>query len=69
MPGKNTKCLAGKPLIGWAIEAALGVPAIGRVLVSTDDKDIARVARDFGAEIPFMRPSNLASDAASEWLA
>lgn len=69
LPGKNIKPLAGKPLIGWAIESALDVPLITRVVVSTDDEDIARVARDCGAEVPFMRPSNLASDNASEWLA
>lgn len=67
LPGKNIKLLAGKPLIGWAILAALGVPEIARVVVSTDDKDIAEVARDCGAEVPFLRPAALASDTASEW--
>lgn len=66
LPGKNVKLLAGKPLIGWAIEAALAVPEIGRVVVSTDDVDIARVARACGAEVPFLRPDSLASDTASE---
>lgn len=66
LPGKNVKLLAGKPLIGWAIEAALAVPKIGRVVVSTDDVDIARVARAYGAEVPFLRPDDLASDTASE---
>lgn len=67
LPGKNIKPLAGKPLIGWAIEAALAVPGIARVVVSTDDANIARVARDCGADVPFMRPDSLASDTASEW--
>lgn len=67
LPGKNIKSLAGKPLIGWAIEAALAVPKIGRVVVSTDDADIARVSRDLGAYVPFIRPDYLASDTASEW--
>lgn len=66
LPGKNIKPLAGKPLIGWAIEAALAVPEIGRVVVSTDDFVIARVALACGAEVPFMRPDGLASDTASE---
>lgn len=66
LPGKNIKPLAGKPLIGWAISAALAVPEICRVVVSTDDADIARVARDCGAEVPFLRPDSLASDTVSE---
>jgi len=67
VPGKNIKPLAGKPLIGWAIEQALSVNDIGRVIVSTDDTEIADVALDFGARVPFMRPSYLSSDTASEW--
>jgi len=67
LPGKNIKVLAGKPLIAWAIETALKVPDVNRVIVSTDDPDIAEIAREFGAEIPFIRPKNLASDTASEW--
>lgn len=66
LPGKNIKPLAGKPLIGWAIEAALAVSEIGRVVVSTDDADIARVGHACGAEVPFLRPDSLASDTASE---
>lgn len=66
LPGKNIKPLAGKPLIGWAIEAALAVPEIGRVVVSTDDAEIARVGRACGAQVPFLRPYSLASDTASE---
>jgi len=67
LPGKNIKPLAGKPLIGWAIEQALSVNDISRVIVSTDDTDIADVARNFGATVPFIRPDYLASDVASEW--
>lgn len=67
LPGKNVKPLAGKPLIGWAIEQALGVEQIGRVVVSTDDAEIAETARACGAEVPFLRPESLASDTASEW--
>jgi CMP-N-acetylneuraminic acid synthetase len=54
--------LAGKPVIAWTIEAALGVSRIDRLIVSTDDEEIARVAEDRGAEIPFRRPSALAQD-------
>ena len=67
LPGKNIKVLAGKPLIAWAIETALKVSEVNRVVVSTEDPDIAHVAREFGAEVPFIRPKNLASDNASEW--
>ncbi|TSC66988.1 MAG: N-acylneuraminate cytidylyltransferase [Parcubacteria group bacterium Gr01-1014_72] len=59
--GKNVKLLAGKPLIAWTIEAAKKVPAISRVIVNTDDEDIATVARAAGAEV-FMRPKELAED-------
>jgi len=66
LPGKNIRPLAGKPLIGWAIEQALAVPAIGRVIVSTDSQEIAANAKAFGAQVPFLRPNDLANDTASE---
>lgn len=69
MPGKNIKLLNDKPLIAYAIEMAKAVPAIERVFVSTDDQGIAEVAEQFGADIPFIRPAELATDTASEWLA
>lgn len=69
VPGKNIKLLAGKPLIAYAIEVGLACKSLERIVVSTDDEEIARVAREFGAEVPFMRPEELASDTASEWLA
>jgi N,N'-diacetyl-8-epilegionaminate cytidylyltransferase len=69
VPGKNTKLLAGKPLIAYAIDCALSCPSLGRVSVSTDDEHIADVARGFCADVPFMRPDHLATDTASEWLA
>jgi CMP-N-acetylneuraminic acid synthetase len=59
MPGKNILPLAGKPLIGWTIEAALACPAITRTIVTTDSQAIADVARQFGAETPFLRPAPL----------
>lgn len=64
MPGKNIKPLHGKALIGYAIEAAKNSKYISRVIVSTDDIEIASVAQKFGAEIPFMRPAHLATDRA-----
>lgn len=67
LPGKNIRPLLGKPLVAWtiatAIEAAKRQP--GRVVVSTDDEAIAAIARDAGAEVPFMRPAELATDDAT----
>lgn len=64
LPGKNVRPLNGKPLIAYAIEAALKAKNIDRVIISTDDEEIARVAVEYGAELPFMRPAELASDTA-----
>jgi CMP-N-acetylneuraminic acid synthetase len=69
LPGKNIRPLAGKPLIAWSIEHALAVKRIERVIVSTDSTEIADVARAYGAEVPFMRPAELARDDSPEWLA
>jgi N-acylneuraminate cytidylyltransferase len=68
LPGKNIRLLAGRPLIAWAINQARAVKQIGRIIVSTDSEDIARAARDAGAEVPFMRPAELAQDHSPEWL-
>ncbi|OAT80388.1 cytidylyltransferase domain-containing protein [Desulfotomaculum copahuensis] len=62
IPGKNIRPLAGKPLIVYSIEAARESGAIDYLLVSTDGEDIAHIARQVGAEVPFMRPAKLASD-------
>ena len=64
LPGKNVKPLNGVPLIGYAIKAAKGSPYIDRVIVSTDDESIASVSLEQGAEVPFMRPAELANDTA-----
>lgn len=64
LPGKNIKLLAGKPLIAYAIEAALEAKEVNRVVVSTDDEEIAKVALLYGAEVPFLRPDFLATDTA-----
>lgn len=65
LPGKNIRPLAGKPMIGWSIEAARACPAIAMTLVSTDCTTIAEVSRGFGAEVPFLRPDSLAGDSAT----
>lgn len=62
IPYKNIKLLAGKPLIFYTIEEALKSKYIARIIVSTDDEKIAQIAREIGAEVPFIRPSNLAKD-------
>lgn len=69
VPRKNVRPLHGVPLIGRAIRCAQGVARVARVVVSTDDEEIANVALAFGADVPFRRPAALASDTASEWLA
>ena len=69
LPGKNIRLLAGKPLIAWSIEHALAVSRIDRVIVSTDSMEIAAVAKQYGAEVPFVRPSEFAADSSPEWLA
>lgn len=66
VPRKNIKPLAGLPLIAYSIQTALACPSIDRVLVSTDDEEIAAVAREHGAEVPFLRPAYLAEDGSSE---
>jgi CMP-N,N'-diacetyllegionaminic acid synthase len=65
LPQKNIKPLVGKPLIAWTIETALQSRRLSRVMVSTDDEEIAQVARAWGAEVPFMRPDTLAQDDSS----
>ena len=62
LPRKNIKPLSGKPLIAWTIEQALASKYLDRVVVSTDDKEIAEISKKYGAEIPFIRPKELARD-------
>ncbi len=62
IPGKNTKRLAGKPLIAYTIESALASGAFDRLILSTDDEEAAQLARELGCEVPFMRPAALAAD-------
>ena len=65
---KNIKILNGKPLIAHSIDQALAVNGIDRVIVSTDSEEIAKIAIEHGAEIPFIRPKELALDSSPEWL-
>lgn len=60
IPRKNIYPLMGKPLIAYAIQAAYSAASLNRVIISTDDDEIAAVARDLGADVPFMRPADLA---------
>lgn len=62
VPRKNIKDLGGKPLIAWTIECAKKSKYLDRVIVSTEDNEIASVAQKWGAEVPFMRPMELAQD-------
>jgi len=65
IPRKNIKEFHGKPMIAYSIEAALNSGCFDKVIVSTDDAEIAEVAKKYGAEVPFMRPANIADDYAT----
>lgn len=62
LPRKNVLPIGGKPMIAWTIEAARQSTGLRRVIVSTDDEEIARVSRRYGADVPFIRPIELALD-------
>jgi len=67
IPGKNIVKLGGKPLIKWSIDMALQLNFLDKIVVSTDCNEIASVARQSGADIPFIRPKELAEDNSPEW--
>jgi len=67
VPRKNVRPLAGLPLIAHTIRCAQACSVFDRVVVSTDDEEIAEVARQYGAEVPFMRPAHLAQDRSAKW--
>jgi len=67
LPRKNIRTVAGKPLIAWSIETALQCPQIERTIVSTDDAEIAAIARQHGAEVPFLRPAEFAGDFSTDF--
>lgn len=62
IPRKNIKLFCGKPMIAWSIDAAKSSGLFERIIVSTDDAEIAEVAKQWGAEVPFMRPDELSND-------
>ena len=62
IPRKNIRPVGGKPLIGWTIEVALNTACVDRVIVSTDDEEIANIVKDYGIDVPFLRPKELARD-------
>lgn len=66
IPRKNLVLLAGKPLITYSIQQAVDTPSITRIIVSTDDEEIAAVSRQAGAEIPFLRPAEIAGDTSAD---
>src|SRR5690606_2054302 len=67
IPGKNIKPLAGIPLIAYSIAAGLQAETVTRVIVSTDSEEIAATGRKWGAEVPFMRPAELAEDTTPDY--
>lgn len=62
IPRKNIKEFCGKPMIAWSIKAVKASGCFDRIIVSTDDREVANVAEQWGAEVPFIRPKNLADD-------
>lgn len=66
VPLKNIKPLAGKPLIAYTIESAIGSGVLDRVIVSTDHDEIARISKQYGAEVPFKRPADISGDVQTE---
>jgi CMP-N-acetylneuraminic acid synthetase len=62
IPRKNITPVAGRPLLAWTVDAAKGSAVLDRIIVSTEDAEIADVARQCGAEVPFMRPAELSRD-------
>jgi len=65
IPQKNLRTLLGKPLIAYSIQAAVQSRTLNKVIVSTDDENIANVSKQYGAEVPFLRPKHLAIDTAT----
>lgn len=66
VPNKNIRDLSGKPLVGWVLDAAQRSESINRLVVSTDSEQYEEIARACGAEVPYLRPSELAHDKSSE---
>lgn len=64
IPKKNIRLFAGKPIIAWSILSAIESNCFSKIIVSTDDPEIASIAIEYGAEVPFLRPDNLSNDVA-----
>ena len=62
IPRKNIKKFAGKPMIEWSISAAINADCFDRIIVSTDDSEISKLAKSSGAEVPFIRPQSISED-------
>jgi CMP-N,N'-diacetyllegionaminic acid synthase len=62
IPRKNLAVLANRPLIAWTVEVAIASDSLDRLVISTDDPEIAKIGKKFGAEVPFLRPAELATD-------
>lgn len=67
VPDKNVKLLAGKPLLAYSIAAALQVKPVERIIVSTDSQRYANIAREYGAEVPFLRPAEISGDGSTAY--
>jgi len=67
IPRKNIRNFCGKPIIAWSIETAKSCSSFDHVFVSTDDAEIADIAEQYGAEVPFLRPASLADDFTTTW--
>ena len=62
IPNKNINNFNGKPIISWSIKCAFKTKLFDRIIVSTDNQEIAKTAKQYGAEVPFIRPKNLSND-------
>jgi len=67
VPGKNIKLLGGIPLFAFSIIAAKMMPSVSRVIVSTDSEEYAEIAKDYGAEVPFLRPNEISGDKSTDF--
>lgn len=67
VPGKNIKLLGGIPLFAFSIIAAKMMPSVSRVIVSTDSEEYAQIAKDYGAEVPFLRPNEISGDKSTDF--
>jgi N-acylneuraminate cytidylyltransferase len=67
IPRKNVRLLGGHPLVAYSIAAAKQAASLSRIIVSTDDPEVAEIARAYGADVPFMRPAELATDLSTDF--